>query len=282
MHLLLEGTKADLFCNVFKSVPQFSTDVNLTFNEDSVYCQTMDSNKVCLLELNLTKEWFNEYSIDDEDKTVVGINSNILQLILKCRDQSQCITIKYAGDPEYLDIVFTTPDEEGENTKSKVVLDKEFQLPLFELDYAPLKLPSDSEWDADIGVSSGVFQKLVSELCNFSDDCTFKCYDELVEIHADGSMGKYKVTIPSEQMEFYSIIEGEELNLQFALKYFNIITSFAKVSETTLIQLSKSLPLKVTYIINDGTDIDDYDDITEYFETKNCIKLYLAPKYEDD
>ena len=281
MHLLLEGKKADLFCNVFKSIPQLSTDVNLSFNDESVYCQTMDSNKVCLLELNLTKEWFDKYNIDKEDRTVVGINSNILQLILKCRDQSQSITIKYTGDPEYLDIVFTTPTDETDNKKSKVVLDKEFQLPLFELDYAPLKLPSDSVWDADIGISSGVFQKLVSELCNFSDDCRFKCNEELVEIHADGAMGKYKVTIPTEQMELYSIIEDEELNLSFALKYFNIITSFTKVSETTLIQLSKNLPLKVTYIINDNTDIDDYEDITEYFETNNCIKLYLAPKYDD-
>ena len=256
--IINDNIKANIFVNIFKYLSQISKDVNIYFNKKGIFIQTMDSNHVCMFELILLSEWFDEYNIEDNGY-MIGINTEIFAIILKCKGNDHTIEIKYSEtESEKLYIDFYGDDKD---------IDKHFKMPLMEIDTETQDFPNDAIWDANIIIASSVFQKLTTELLLFNDDVLFKCCKKELSVSTDGILtGSYETILNKEKLLKYSYKKKEPLSVSYNLCYFNYISNFANLCDDIEINVSSTLPLKVNCYLGNK---------------KNYIRFYLAPKIED-
>ena len=55
--------RAELFSQLFQHVKLFTEHINLTFDKDRMFMQSMDSARVSVFELILPSTWFDSYNI---------------------------------------------------------------------------------------------------------------------------------------------------------------------------------------------------------------------------
>ena len=262
--VIKDAHKTELFTHLFRNLPQICNSLNIQFEDEYMYIQSMDSHHVCLFELRLTAEWFDTYEMDSDDQRTISINTEIMQLILKCKSSSQEITFEYEGDPDKLMIRFDNGSPE--------TYDKDFEMPLMTIEQDMLSVPKDSEWETEFEIKSGSFNTLMSEMEQFSDTLDLRCTEESFKLSANGANGVYNISFNIDDLECYSIDEDTTIETSYSVKYCSIISSFAKLSPILNIEASSSLPIKMTYDLGGNQE----DDIQNY------IKFYLAPKMKDD
>lgn len=289
----ISGNKTRVFTDIVSTLSGFISDINLYISKDAVYSQTIDKNKVSLCEFVLAKEWFESYVFEEDTQLVLGVNFTILEKILKCRHTSQSIILTYETDGDYLCIDFA----DGSS------FDKSFEIPIYDVEYSEMKLPTDAEWDATLRFNSSDFNKLMSEASMFSETVRFVCNDTSVALEARSDTGSYKVEIPEDKLLEYSIFEGENVDIMYALSYLVTISSFSRIHFEEAIELSDKLPLRATYnldniikkskpaksneveleeavgIVEEGDEeVEEYE--YEEVQPTNYIRFYLAPKYD--
>ena len=251
--------KADTFTSLFQHIKLFTEHVNVTFTDDKMYLQTMDSSRVSIVEMNLPKLWFDEYEMKDCSVTM-GIQANVLFKVLNSRDKDQIIHLQYEKDSDKLYIHFTS-----ENKQS---FDKHFEINLIDLDVELLEIP-DFDSNTDISVPSSYFAGIITQLQIFGDTIEFQCSEEKVQLisHSVDS-GKMKVDIKVDELTEYSISESEEvMKISFSLSRIHNICSYHKLSKEVDIILTHDYPMKIIYKLD---------------EEEATMTFYLAPKIGDD
>jgi proliferating cell nuclear antigen PCNA len=238
----------------------FTEHVNVMFENNHMYLQSMDSARVSVFEYTLPNTWFDNYQHTHETSIPLGINSTLLFKILNTRDKIQTITLVF--DPENNDKLYI-----NFTSDSKTVFDKHFELPLMDLDYELMEIPN-MECDAEFSIPSGTFASLVSQLKMFGETLDIECSEEKIELMSlsDG-LGKMSVNINIDDLDYYSINEGEIMKLSFSLNILNNICAYNKVAKDMEIKLIKNFPMKIIYSLGD----------------ENAkMTFYLAPKINDD
>jgi len=263
MNVVLSNTqKADTFCAMFQHMKAFTEHVNIMFESDHMFLQSMDSARVSVFEYNLPSGWFDKYEHTNESAIALGVNSTLLFKILNTRDKMQNITLVF--DPENNDKLYISFTSD-----SKTVFDKHFELPLMELEYDLMQIP-EMECDAEFSIPSVTFSSLVAQLKMFGDTMDIECSEEKIEmISRSEGMGKMNVNINIEDLDSYAINEGEVMKLSFSLTMLNNICAFSKVAKDMEIKLIKNYPMKIIYSLDSA------------FEDAK-MTFYLAPKINDD
>lgn len=259
--IISNSQKAEVFTAMFQHIKGFTEHVNVQFEENRMYLQSMDAARVSVFEFILPSAWFDQYEHSNGSSIPLGINSTLFFKILNMREKNQIIQLIF--DPEDNDklfIHFTSED--------KTVFDKHFELPLMDLDYELMAIP-DMECDAELTIPAVTFAGLVGQLRLFGDCIDIECSEEKIELKsfAEG-MGKMSVNIDIEDLDSYAINEGEEMKLSFSLTMLNNICAYHKVSRNMEIQLMKNYPMKIIYSL-DPTLVDAK------------MTFYLAPKIND-
>lgn len=249
--------KAEQFTSLFQHIKLFSDHVNLTFNEEKMYLQTMDSARVSIFEITLPNTWFNSYSVTD--KVTLGINANVLFKVLHSRDKEQLINMNCESGMENLLINFTNDNKNN--------FDKHFEIPLMELDVELMEIPN-FESNTDIALPSSYFAGIISQLQIFGDTIEFICSEEKIElISSSVESGKMRVNIDVSELTEYSITEGDDMKISFSLTRLHNICMYHKISKEVEIILTNDFPMKIRYKL----DLEDAE-----------MVFYLAPKIGDD
>ena len=120
MNIIIKNpSKADIFVSIFQYISKFTENMNLMFEKERFYMQTINTSHVVILEICLPKEWFDIYEIEDETNSI-GVNTALFYKVLKKREKSQQINICYNNGNENSDILqffFTSPEEEDHKEK---------------------------------------------------------------------------------------------------------------------------------------------------------------------
>ena len=114
---------AEAFSSIFQHIKLFTEHINLTFEKERLYMQSMDSGNITIVELNLPNTWFDKYSI--KSNIILGINASIFHKVLSIREKGQQIRLlvdKKRNDK--LIVEFTGSTNESFN--------KSFELPLMD------------------------------------------------------------------------------------------------------------------------------------------------------
>ena len=247
--------KKDLFISIFSLLKNSSSHINATFNSDTMHIQGMDKSHVCLFDLNLKKDWFSEYNVNEQ--TELCFNSGIFYSIINTKCEDQQLVIKKASE-ESLSIELINGDKKGDYSKF-------FTMPLVEYEYDQMNIP-ETEYDAELSLPSKKVTEMLSQLSNFGDDLNVKCSDDFVDFKTRGNSGEMRVNIPVDDMSSYSVVEGEEINLTYSLSYISKMCITNKLSSDIDFYLSNEFPMKIKYDLGDDSS----------------LLFYIAPKLSDD
>ena len=248
---VIEPTKAEKLIFMLKNINVLSSQITIYFRKQGIYTQGMDPSQVCLFEFEIDAEgenkWLDYYKLENETETNIGINCVILAKILNTYKKDQTITFKVdSNNNDVLNINFNFIGE-----KSNTIYDKEFQIPLMDINEELLTIP-DKEYAVDIEIQSNIFDKLCGEFALFDDMLKINCSEKKIEMIASGTEGKMKVNINVDDLDEFSIEEDLIYKDSFSLVYFNHMCTFHKLSDTMLLNFENDRPMKLTYCIADG------------------------------
>jgi len=261
MNILINSPqKCEIISSIFQHMKLFSENINICFNENQLFIQAMDSSHISIIELKIPSTWFDKYEYTNNPNITIGVNSVILFKILSTRDKSQSIQLQY--DTTQNDILFV-----HYQCDNKAVFDKHFEVPLVDIDSEVMEIPT-VEHDAEFSLPSAHFSNLISNLKLFGDTLDVACSEEKITLFSRSlDSGKMSVDINIDDLNTFSINEGEELKLSFSLNNLYNIVQFHKISTHVEIKVSQNYPMNIVFKLGDETAI---------------LSMYLAPKISED
>ena len=136
------------FSCIFKHIGNLQEIFKLVFTPEGITGQAMDSAHVCLFELKLEKNWFDEYKVEKEIE--IGIAAVLFCKMIECLKENQKIILHMDDSDDKLSI-----DLVGEKG-----INKYFEIPLIDVDIECIKIP-ETEYEADIELQSELFTELI-------------------------------------------------------------------------------------------------------------------------
>ena len=260
-------SKVYQFTQILQNLKGISNELNLICKKDGLYAQGMDSSHICLFEMDIKPEWFDNYNCSEE--CIMGINCEMLFKIISCIKEGQ-----------YIDMLYNT--ENGDKLTIDLLgnsYDKSFELSLIDIEADMVELPS-KEYTADIRFVSKDFAELVNQLSIFGDKLKISCGDNIV-LNSENEFGKVDITVKEDDIIEYMMEEGETIESNFGIRFIHMITKFSNLNKEVAINISEEFPIKLTYNLDDWKDKEDEDD-EENNNIDNYISFYLAPLLEDE
>jgi len=261
MNIIIKNQqKAECFATIFQHIRLFTDHINITFEKERVYIQSMDTARVSIFELYLNNNWFDIYEHTNNSAITIGVNSILLFKILNTREKTQETIIKFdSNNTDKLYIDFTS--------ENKLVFDKKFEIPLMDLECDIMGIP-DTDYNANFTLCSTNFANTVNQLKLFGDTIDFQCTEEKILLNSiTQDAGKMMVEINIDELTEYSINEGETIKLSFSIHILHSICMYSKISKNINICLKDNYPMKITYNLG--------------CENSNMV-FYLAPKITED
>jgi proliferating cell nuclear antigen len=254
--------KADIFTGLFQHIKAFTEQVNVMFEKERMYIQTMDGSHVSIIEMDLPATWFDTYEHKSDSTITLGINSTVLYRVLNAREKTQTIHIEYSdANSDKLMVHFTS--------ENKVEFDKHFELPLIDLEHELMGIPQ-IEHQAEFTISSPHFSSIINQLQMFGDTMDIECNEDRIMLNSHSQdHGKMFVEIKIDDLTTFIIDEGGSLNLSFSLQYLHNICLYNKLAKEIEIKISEAYPIQIIYDLGGETD------------RTAKIKFYLAPKIQD-
>ena len=247
--------KKDLFVAIFQILKNCTSIVRVIFQKDKMYIQGMDKSHICLFEVNIQKIWFDDYIIDEH--VVMCFDTNIFHLIISSKQESHNIVIHSDGEDNInIDLI------SQEHTKGE--FDRHFKIPLADYEYDEMNIPI-VDYDAEFSISSKKICEITSQMLSFGNDLNIKCSVERIDLVADGIVGEMLVNIPIEDLNEYSIVEGDVIDLKYSLNYIAKMCLTNKLSSEVAFGISADYPMKINYDLGDDSS----------------IVFYIAPKISD-
>lgn len=259
--LITNPQKADVFAGIFQHIKAFTDNVNIMFEKERMYIQSMDNAHILIFEIILPKSWFDKYEFTTDDNVAIGLSTIIFYRILNAREKTQSIQLVYdPNETDKLSVHFVSDN--------KTEFDKHFELPLMELESELMEIPP-IEYDAEFSIASSNFANIINQLKQFGDTMDVECSEEKIVLYSNGKeTGKMFVEINIDDLTTFSINEGENIKLSYSLNYLHNICLYNKISKNIELKLKDSYPLQAVYTLNDDENAK--------------ITFYLAPKINEE
>ena len=261
--------KINQFITIFTNIHKICSETNLVIGKDGIYTQGLSMGNASIIEVNLTRDWFDNSKGNLSNK-IVGIHCEILANVMKCYQDGQTIKISlFEESSERLLIYF-----EGNGH------DKEFQIKLMDIDSQQLEIP-EIETLADVTMNSIEFTKIVLQLKYFGDYVKIDMgEDDNIYMETAGDAGDMKVRIKEKDIEEYALEEGETYSGTFMLQNLQAFCSFTKLNEVMTIHFIKDNPLCMLFNLDDWKNNKE-DEEEEENKPVNYVRFYLAPFFDD-
>jgi proliferating cell nuclear antigen PCNA len=247
--------KKDLFVALFQTLKNCSTLVNVKFQKDLLHIQGMDKSHICLFDVKIQKKWFDEYEILEDNN--ICIDANIFHMIISNKTEGLNIIIRTENEDNLNVDLFSVEHSKGE-------FNKYFKIPLADFDYEEMEVPN-VDYDAEFSISSKKICDIVSQMILFGSDINVKCTEDKIDLITNGVTGEMLVNIPIEDLNEYSIVEGEVINLNYSLSYINKMCLTNKLSNEIQFFISADYPMKICYDLGEDSS----------------MVFYIAPKMAD-
>lgn len=243
---------------IFKITKNLNTYCTLNCKNNEIFIQVMDDSHVCLLNISIKKDWFQEYEGNNE---VISFNTSTIVKILSLYNPKCEIFFETTKDEDYLEIILKYKDK----------TEKMFNIPLIVIE-TDIFEPQEIYGSAEFTVKTKTFDKYISEMLLFGETMEMICYNDNIYMKSDGDEGKYKVKIPYEYFDDLSVVDNLKLKIKVPLKYLGVITKASCVFNSIFVKIEKDSPFVV--IIQDLNQ--------ETGEELIKINYYVAPKVDDE
>ena len=261
MKLSIENKlKLEMFVALFQLLKNWSTQLNLQFEPDQLYIQTMDKSHICLSNIVIKASWFNEYFV--EEATSISVDTG-----------SFATMMNYAVKHNKVDIIFNDADKLFINllsatsaasatasattasaTTASTNFDHFFELPLMDVEQENLSIPS-VDYDVEFSMDSKKFSDLISELMVFGPNLNIVCTEDLLEFNSSGDTGKLKVNIPIDSLNEFAISEGEKLDISYSLAHIGKMCLSTKMGGEIAVGISAEYPMSLKYSLGEQSTV---------------------------
>ena len=229
----------DIFIAVFQLLKTFTNCIRLEFLIDGLSLQGMDKSHICLFQVIIKKEWFTNYEYNEDNGTYFTVNATSFYTIISRAQENNTLIIK-TNYSDIMDIELLC------NEVIKGEYNRYFQLFLIDVDQDTFEIP-EIEYDADFSLKSKQLHDLTSQLILFGEILEITCSETGIDLFTNGDIGKMKVTIPMEDLNEFSINEGEILVLSYSLQYIHKMCLTTKLSKNIEISISNNFPIRLKY-----------------------------------
>jgi proliferating cell nuclear antigen len=260
MRLTIENkSKLEVFVGIFQLLKNWSSHINMHFENDKLYIQSMDKSHVCLADIEIKDKWFSVFDCSKNNK--ISVDSTHFAILMNYALKHDKLELKYEdeNDVDKLYINFLNGKE------NKISFDHFFELNLMDVDEDNLVIP-EVDYDVEFTIESKKLVEVLSELNTFGQDLNIKCSESVVELKAQGDTTKLKVNIPVDDLDEYAIAEGEAIDISFSLSHLCKMCLSMKMSSTMNVAISGEYPMSVIYNLGD--------------ESK--VSFFIAPKVSDN
>jgi len=251
-----DKSKLEIFVALFQLLKNWSSHIKLQFNNEQMYIQGMDSSHICLSQIIINSKWFTTYSINNEDNNSAAIDSNHFAIVLNYALKHNKMEIVLLNNEDNMNINFVDA-----NTNK---FDHFFEIPLMDIDEDVLDIP-DIEYDVDFTIDSKKLYDLIAELSVFGTELHVKCNEKILEFNSNGDYGKLKVNIPIDELNEFSILEGEHIESYYSLNNIGKKCLSNKLGQEVVVSISHNYPMNIKYDLGDDSS----------------ASFYIAPKNHD-
>jgi proliferating cell nuclear antigen PCNA len=254
--------KVSIFATIFRRLKDVAPDVNIDLYTDKMYIQGMDDARVCLFELLLQSDWFEEFDVNKQD--VLGIKCEIMFKMIGCLEDGQKIVMHMKDKADKLSVDFDALSGDKKSIK------KSFEVPLMMIDSEHLEIPP-VEYQSDIIIKSTQFSELISQLAIFGDEISVNCNMNTIDFASKGEYGQMTASIKDEDIVEYAIEEDANVDLTCGLKFVTQVCAFEKITNNIYLHFSNERPLKLHYSLDEKSSD----------ESQNYVRFFIAPKISD-
>lgn len=259
---LINNEKANQFISIIKTLKLFNDYISFFFNSDKLYIQGMDSSHICLYEVNIDKDWFDEYNYSsNESQIIVSCMSNIINKILNLYKTNETLVIGFNDDN--MDNIFINMIINNDNNLTN---NKEFEINCIDIDFESLS-PDEIDYDIDLYFTSKEFSNYCNELMNFGEELQIFCYNNLIKLKSNNNESSMVQNIDMNLILKYDAIDDFKIYNKFQINYINYICNLQKAFSQIKISVQYGLPINIFFNTDD--------------ELLN-VRFFLAPKVEDD
>lgn len=260
MHLTIENkSKLEVFVAIFQLLKNWSSHINMHFENDKLYIQSMDKSHVCLADIEIKDKWFSVFDCSKNNK--ISVDSTHFAILMNYALKHDKLELKYEdeNDVDKLYINFLNGKE------NKGAFDHFFELNLIDVDEDNLVIP-EVDYDVEFTIDTKKLVEVLSELNTFGQDLNIKCSESVVELNANGDTTKLKVNIPVDDLDEYAIAEGDAIDISFSLSHLCKMCLSMKMSSRINVAISGEYPMSLIYNLGD--------------ESK--VSFFIAPKVSDN
>ena len=254
MKLSIENkSKLEMFVALFQLLKNWSTQLNLQFEPDQLYIQTMDKSHICLSNIVIKASWFNEYFV--EEATSIAVDTGSFATMMNYAVKHNKVDIIFNdADKLFINLLSGTSATNASGTTSSGNFDHFFELPLMDSEQENLSIPS-VDYDVEFSMDSKKFSDLISELMVFGPNLNIVCTEDLLEFNSSGDTGKLKVNIPIDSLNEFAISEGEKLDISYSLAHIGKMCLSTKLGGEIGVGISAEYPMSLKYSLGEESSV---------------------------
>ena len=250
MILTIENkSKMEMFVALFQLLKNWGSNLNLHFDKNHLYIQSMDKSHICLSSITIKSDWFTSYII--EDPIDISLDSTNFAIMMNYSLKHCKMELKFEDDVEpdkiFINMSSTTKDK----------FDHFFELGLIDVEEDSLGIP-EVDYDVEFNIESKKFAELISELMVFGSNLNIICTENLLEFNADGDAGKLKVNIDIDDLNEFAISEDETLDISYSLNHIGKLCLSTKLGPNVSISISSEYPMAIKYDLGDDSGVAFY------------------------
>jgi len=260
MRLIIENkSKLDVFVAIFQLLKNWSSHINMHFEKDRLYIQSMDKSHICLANIEIKDKWFSVFDCSINNKISVDSNNFAILMNYALKHDKLELTYKEESDVDKLYINFLNGKE------NKGSFDHFFELNLIDVDDDSLEV-NKIDYEVEFTIESKKLVEVFSELNTFGSDLNIKCTESVVELNSQGDSTKLNVNIPVDDLDEYVIYEGYEIDLSFSLSHLCKMCLSMKMSSSINVSICGEFPMSLNYNLGDDSK----------------VTFFIAPKIKDN
>ncbi len=240
----VQGTAIKILTESLKEV---LTDINIHFSSTGLKVMNMDPGQISFVSLKLDAEQFQEFYCPED--VMAGVNMMSIHKLLKTIGNSDTISMYITKE---------RPDKLGINIQNKKKrINNNIIYNLMDVDLIDIDIPNIN-YDAQITMTCGDFQKYCRELANFSNFVNFEVTsDKIFKMKINGKSASQTVNI--EEAEDNNVIIALNKNIftdkntvvigKFSLKFLNLFCKSSTLCQTIKLYMKPEFPIIIVYSV---------------------------------
>ncbi|WP_338600962.1 proliferating cell nuclear antigen (pcna) [Sulfolobus tengchongensis] len=221
--------------NIVQTLAKLVDEAALKFKPEGVELVALDRAHISLITVNLPKEMFREYDVNEEFK--FGFNTQYLTKILKIAKRKEAI-----------EIITESPDQVTINILGST--NREFNIKNLEI--TEQEIPEiNLQFDVSATISSDGFKSAISEVSAVSDNVIIEGHEDKILIKAEGE-NKIEVEFSKETGGLQDLDFSKEAKNAYSAEYLNDVLSLTKLSDLVKVSFASQKPLQLSFNMEGG------------------------------